>query len=154
MSMEAIEPIAVVTDYDGLVTALRQRVIDLDTSLAAVDDVAGLPAYYTAKPLRNNAKGLGRMSFGAVLGALALKLAVLPDDQALAQDQAPPAAARHRWRASRGDPAPEMQGQAGQGAGGCADEAPEGTTPTEAERRRGLNETRLTAGRNTGETRV
>jgi hypothetical protein len=35
MSVEAIEPLAIVTDYDGLVTALRQRIIDLGTSVGS-----------------------------------------------------------------------------------------------------------------------
>jgi hypothetical protein len=84
MSVEAIEPIAVVTDYDGLITALRQRAIALNTPLEAIDHVAGLPARYTTK-LLGKTKVLGPMSLGAMLGALALKLAVMPDDDALAK---------------------------------------------------------------------
>jgi hypothetical protein len=97
MSVEAIEPIAVVTDYDGLVTALRQRVIDLGTHLPAVDRVAGLPDFYTSKVLGQK-RLLGPMSFGALLGALALKLAVVPDNDALAR-------IRHRLpaRGTRGE---------------------------------------------------
>jgi hypothetical protein len=48
---EQTEPIAIITDYDGLVTALRQRLIDLGTSLEAVDHVAGVPEFYTSKVL-------------------------------------------------------------------------------------------------------
>jgi hypothetical protein len=84
MSVEAIEPLAIVTDYNGLVAALRRRIIELDTSLEAVDEVAGLPARYTSKAL-GRTRGLGRTSLGPLLGALAVKLAVVPDNEALAR---------------------------------------------------------------------
>jgi hypothetical protein len=41
-----------------------------------------LPQRYTGKPL-NGPKGLGRVSPGPLLGALALKLALMPDNDAL-----------------------------------------------------------------------
>jgi hypothetical protein len=81
---DAIEPLAVVTDYDGLVTALRQRIVELGTSIEAVDGIIGLPTRYTGK-LLNGARGIGRVSLGSLLGALALKLAVMPDNDALAR---------------------------------------------------------------------
>jgi hypothetical protein len=81
---EAIEPITVVTDYDTLITALRQRAITLNTPLESIDEVAGLPTRYTTK-LLGKTNVLGPMSFGALLGALALKLAVVPDNDALAR---------------------------------------------------------------------
>jgi hypothetical protein len=68
--MEAIDAIAVVSDYASLLTALRRRVIDLNTNLAAVDAVAGLPSNYTTKVL-NGTKRFGPMSPTAVIGALA-----------------------------------------------------------------------------------
>jgi hypothetical protein len=86
MSVEAIEPIAVVTDYRDLVVALRHRIVELGTSMESVDEVAGLPQRYTAKLLApGGQKSLGRISLGPILGALGLKLAVLPDDEALAR---------------------------------------------------------------------
>jgi hypothetical protein len=93
MSVEAIEPLAIVTDYRGLVTALRRRIVELGTGMESVDAVAGLPARYTSKLLsRNNKTSLGQTSMGPILGALGLKLAVLPDDEALAKviDRLPP----------------------------------------------------------------
>jgi hypothetical protein len=84
MSVEAIEPLATISTYDELITALRRRAIALSTRLEAIDDVAGLPTRYTTK-LLGKTKVLGPMSFGAMLGALALKLAVMPDDDALAR---------------------------------------------------------------------
>jgi hypothetical protein len=89
-----VEPLAVVTDYLGLVTALRRRIVEIGTGMESVDEVAGLPNGYTGK-LLNRARGaraLGPISFGPLLGALGLKLAVLPDDEALAKviDRLPP----------------------------------------------------------------
>jgi hypothetical protein len=84
MSVEAIEPIAVVTDYNGLLAALRRRAIALNAPLEALDDLAGLPTRYVGK-LLGGKHALGRVSFGPLLGALALKLAVMPDDEALAR---------------------------------------------------------------------
>jgi hypothetical protein len=77
MSVEAIEPIATISTYDELVAAPRQRAIALNTRLEAIDHVAGLPTRYATK-LLGQKKLLGPMSFGALLGALALKLAVVP----------------------------------------------------------------------------
>jgi hypothetical protein len=86
MSIEAIEPLAVVTDYDGLVLALRRRVVELNTTLGAVDDLAGLPSNYTAKLLcLHTMKCLGPISLGPILGALGLKLALVVDEDALAR---------------------------------------------------------------------
>jgi hypothetical protein len=79
-----IEPLATISTYDELITALRQRAIALNTPLEAIDDVAGLPTRYATK-LLGKTSVLGPMSFGALLGALALKLAVMPDDDALAR---------------------------------------------------------------------
>jgi hypothetical protein len=50
----------------------------LNTPLEAIDHVAGLPTRYATK-LLGQKKVLGPMSFGAMLGALALKLAVMPE---------------------------------------------------------------------------
>jgi hypothetical protein len=78
------QPLAVVTDYEGLVAAMRERLAALNTTMGAVDTLAGLPDYYTAKVL-SGARGVGPISFGPLLGALGLKLAVMPDDDALAK---------------------------------------------------------------------
>jgi hypothetical protein len=90
------EPLAICSDYESLVLALRRRIVELGTHMEAVGEVAGLPARYTAKVLRPNAwhgsGNLGPTSLGPLLGALGLKLAVLPDDEALAKviDRLPP----------------------------------------------------------------
>jgi hypothetical protein len=129
MSVEAIEPIATISTYDELITALRQRAIALNTPLEAIDHVAGLPTRYATK-LLGHKKQLGPMSFGALLGALALKLAVVPDNYALAR-------IRHRLPArdtcGRGPrllagPGVGLRSadKARQRAHHCADEAPKG----------------------------
>jgi hypothetical protein len=46
MGVEAIEPLAVFTDYRDLVVALRP---ELGTHMTAVGEVAGLPTGYTAR---------------------------------------------------------------------------------------------------------
>jgi hypothetical protein len=68
-----VEPLAVVSDYPGLIAALRGRVIELGTSINALDEVAGLPDRYSAKLLSPRAvKNLGPMSLCSLLGALGL----------------------------------------------------------------------------------
>ena len=84
MSVEAIEPLAVVTDHRGLVTALRLRITELGTGLDSVDEVAGLPDGYTGKVLVGR-HGLGPISLGAILGALAVKIVLVSDEEALAR---------------------------------------------------------------------
>ena len=74
---DTLEPLAVVVDYDGLITALRRRAITLNTPLKSIDDVARLPTRYTTK-LLGQRRMLGPMSFGAILGALCLELHVVP----------------------------------------------------------------------------
>src|SRR5262249_48370763 len=83
------------TDYASLTAALRTRVHDLGTTLDAVDEVAGLPARYTAKVLGvRPARSFGLISLGPILGALGVKLAVVVDEEALAK-------IRHRLTPSR-----------------------------------------------------
>jgi hypothetical protein len=47
----AVEPLAVVSDYPGLVGALRRRVVELGTTITAVDQLSGLPDGYVGKLL-------------------------------------------------------------------------------------------------------
>jgi hypothetical protein len=73
-----------VTGYRGLVEALLSRKDELDVSFETLDHVAGLPVRYSAKVLGRQ-KVLGPTSLGALLGALALKLAIVSDDDQLAR---------------------------------------------------------------------
>jgi hypothetical protein len=75
--------------YDGLIAMFRARIVELETHMEAVDEVAGLPTRYTGKLLdiqikdvNQRSTNLGRDSLGPLLGALGLKLAVLVDETA------------------------------------------------------------------------
>jgi hypothetical protein len=68
----------VVSSIPELVAAVRERRDELNISHQCIDGIAGIPDGYTGKllaptPLRN----FGEMSLGAVLGALALGIAVI-----------------------------------------------------------------------------
>jgi hypothetical protein len=67
--------------YDVLIGAFRSRIVELETHMEAVDEVAGLPTRYTGKLLAFKF-ALGRTSLTPLLGALGLKLAVMIDDDA------------------------------------------------------------------------
>jgi hypothetical protein len=71
----------VITSMTGLLEAIRARQDELDLSCETIDEIAGLPARYTAKllapvPLR----GISHMSLTAILGALGIGLVVVEDD--------------------------------------------------------------------------
>jgi hypothetical protein len=63
-----VQPPLVVADYNGLLAALRWRIIDLYTSCDAVEGLAGLPDRYCAKVLAG-VKRCGPISVSAVVGA-------------------------------------------------------------------------------------
>jgi hypothetical protein len=80
-----------ISDYQGLVQALRARREALGISFAELEAFAELPTGYAAKILhqppasmklskeRNNWRMLGPRSFGAILYALGLALVVVED---------------------------------------------------------------------------
>jgi hypothetical protein len=73
-----------IESYDALVLALRNRVCEINTTYACVDDVAGLPARYTSKLLAAwPAKNLGARSLMPLLHVLALRLQLVRDDELL-----------------------------------------------------------------------
>lgn len=73
--------IATIVDYDGLIEAIRARIVDLGTCIPSVDTVAGLPEDYTGKVLRQ-VRSIGPVSLGPLLGALQAKLLMVPDEEA------------------------------------------------------------------------
>jgi hypothetical protein len=80
------KPLAVVSNYLALIAALRARVLELGISFDTVDTIAGWADGYTSKVLApepsvgsKTKRAMGPMSFDAMLGTLAVKLAVLPD---------------------------------------------------------------------------
>ena len=79
-------PIAIVREYRDLIAAARVRMAQLDITFETLDTVSGVQAGYSAKLLGPEpSKGLGKMSFGAIMGALGIKLAVVEDAEALAR---------------------------------------------------------------------
>jgi hypothetical protein len=89
----AVEPLAVVSDYPGLIAALRRRVVELGTTINAVDQLSGLPDGYVGKLLAPRMpKTMGMTSLPVLLGCLGLKLALVHDEAALAKvrDRLPP----------------------------------------------------------------
>lgn len=78
--------IAEASTYDELVAGLRLRAEELNLSRATIDAVSGLQSGYAAKlltlpPIRS----LGHVSFGPLLQALGLRLALIEDPEALAR---------------------------------------------------------------------
>ena len=78
--------LAVVHDYNGLITALRARQAELEITNETLDHVAGItPGYagklFSPKPIRS----MGPMSLWAILGCLGLRLTVETDPEQLAK---------------------------------------------------------------------
>jgi hypothetical protein len=72
------------SDYDELITALRQRAAELNLSGADTDRLSGLPDRYSQKLLGpNQVRRLGVTSMGCFLGALALRGVLVEDRAAL-----------------------------------------------------------------------
>jgi hypothetical protein len=73
------------SDYDQLITALRQRAAELNLSGETIDEVSGLPSRYSAKLLGpQQIRRLGASSLGCFLGALAVR-GMLVEDKAAAE---------------------------------------------------------------------
>jgi hypothetical protein len=78
--------LATVTDYAGMLAALRDRADELRLSREAIDQVAGLPSGYSGKILGiGQVRRLNLISLGPVLGALGVKLVMVVDGAALEQ---------------------------------------------------------------------
>jgi hypothetical protein len=83
------EALAVVRSYDELHAALRARVDTLGISLDTLDDLCGFWPGYASHILGPKPQGsirmFKRLSLDCVLGALALKIVVVEDRDALAK---------------------------------------------------------------------
>lgn len=78
--------IAEARDYPGFVEAIRKLIEKRKISLRTLDEVAGVPEGYSGKittlpPIR----GIGRVSMGALLGALSAKILLVEDSEAEAK---------------------------------------------------------------------
>jgi hypothetical protein len=79
-------PLAIVSDYLGLIAGLRARVAELDINYETLDQLAGWTNSYASKVLGEEpARFLGPMSFDAILPALGVKLHLVEDAEALAR---------------------------------------------------------------------
>ena len=59
-----------IRDYSELIEALRGRLYELNATMEAVDELAGLPLRYTSKVFAPTPiKTLGKISLGATLGS-------------------------------------------------------------------------------------
>jgi hypothetical protein len=75
--------LATVTDYDGIITALRARMAELGVTNETIGAIAGLAGGYVGKILApSRIKNLGPLSLGLMLQSLALKLIVVEDREA------------------------------------------------------------------------
>lgn len=80
--------LAVVRSLAELHAAVRARTEELGISRQVLDDLAGLQPGYSGKVLAPRPMRLmGRMSFGAILGALGLALIVIVDEEQLRKVQ-------------------------------------------------------------------
>ena len=76
--------LAEVTDYPGLLVALRSRADELQVARETIDEISGLPARYSGKILGlKQVRRIGMLSLGPLLGALGVKLIMVEDAAAL-----------------------------------------------------------------------
>jgi transcriptional regulator with XRE-family HTH domain len=94
--------IALAGDYHELIEGLKARLIALGLTQELLNERAGLPDRYVAKievshrsPAARNARALGQLSLPCILGALRVRLAIVPDNVCLAP---PPATHAERGR--------------------------------------------------------
>jgi hypothetical protein len=77
--------IAEIRGYQEFTAALRQWIAELNTSYETIGELSGLQDGYLAKLLTTTPiRSFSRMSLGSTLGALGLKLLLVPDDAQLA----------------------------------------------------------------------
>jgi hypothetical protein len=78
--------IASFDQYSGFVDALRARVAELQVSGQTIDQIAGLPSGYTQKILGpKGVRKVGAKSLTDLCGALAIRLLMVEDKEALAR---------------------------------------------------------------------
>lgn len=76
--------LASVSDYAGLVDALRDRKESLGLTDRAIEEIAGFHGGYAGKLLGEmHVRTFGQMSLGAILGALGLRIVLVEDATAL-----------------------------------------------------------------------
>jgi hypothetical protein len=85
-----VRPLARVSDYDGLLAALRARADQINISGQQIDEIGGLPERYAQKVLSSisrkrgkQVRRIGMLSLGPILGALGIVLVVVEDPEAM-----------------------------------------------------------------------
>lgn len=82
--MPEINTIAVFTDYDGMIEAMRARKDELQLTDKAIDELALLPDGYTAKLFgAARIKNVGPQSMGALLDVLCFEAHLVPNLEGL-----------------------------------------------------------------------
>jgi hypothetical protein len=80
--------IATVVDYSGFVSAIRSWIAQVGVSYETVEHVSGIqPGYLTKLICSTPTRSFSRVSLGATLGALCLRLQLVVDEERLAQMQ-------------------------------------------------------------------
>ncbi len=75
-----------ISDYDGLVSAIRARVDEMNISRNELDVQAGVPLGYSGKVLGpSQIKHLGYATMGPILGAIGCKLVLVEDPEQTAK---------------------------------------------------------------------
>ena len=81
-------PLGEISDWDGLIVALRARQETLNISHEQLSALAGLPDRYSSKVLSTTGRRrIGANSFGPLLGALGLKLIAVEDLAAIKRNR-------------------------------------------------------------------
>jgi hypothetical protein len=80
------EPLAIGSNYDDLIRALRERAAALGMTDKMIEEIGGFTGGHVGKILgAKRIKSLGGISFGLMLGALGLKFAIVEDVEATAR---------------------------------------------------------------------
>jgi hypothetical protein len=102
--MRQLGEVTTLNGYAGLVDVFRRRFDELGITGECCDHVGGLASGHTTKLLtRDHMRKFGPVTLGAILGALAIKLIAVADEEQLAQIRARLTPARfRRWDANNG----------------------------------------------------
>jgi hypothetical protein len=83
-TIDAVAILAEIHSVRDLQAVLRQRAEELDVSRETLDSISGLQNGYSAKLLTEPPiRGLGEVSYSALAGALAVRIVVVEDCEAL-----------------------------------------------------------------------
>jgi hypothetical protein len=115
-----MKPLATARTYDELILGLRKRADELKISRETIDAISGLQSGYAGKllapvPIRT----LSRVSLGAMLGSLGLKIILVEDAETLAKIEK--RLMKRRRRVDAGDTMPAKKARRKRGNPMCSD---------------------------------